>query len=274
MASPRLALAVVATAAGFLACTATGPATAAAATTTHPSRSTSTQSQRAPSQRAQSQPIESEPLRAAATPADGIRPLTGVSYSYWGFYQWNGAKHAWQFSPVGANDKQTAGSTTGAVYGFRWALVVKTPRPPRAAGDFAAICGDAKAPAGKKRIAFVIDFGTAADSPSSQRPPAPRGVCAVVPSSATAQQALDSVASLRTNSSALICGIDGYPSSGCGQKIANATPPPPDGRVQLQLAGGDSSSDSGSSSLPWVIVAVVVIAALGVGAWLLRARRA
>ncbi len=253
MASPRLALAVVATAVGFLACTATAPATAAATAVPH---------------------IQAQPAQVAAGPIDGVRPLTGVSYSYWGFYQWDRAKHAWQFSPVGANDKQTATATTGAVYGFRWALVVKTPRPPRAPGDFAAICGGTKAPAGKKRIAFVIDFGTATDSPSSQRPPAPRGVCAVVPSSATAQQALDTVASLRTNSSALICGIDGYPSSGCGQKIANATPPPPDGRVQLQLAGNGPSTDSGSSSLPWVIVAVVVIAALGAGAWLLRARRA
>lgn len=291
MAFPRLAVAVavVATAAGVLASTAIASASAYATTTfqataghsagrsadSAPSAdSTPTRSTAAPRTPDAAPPARSGRVVAAGPVAAG-RPMTGVSYSYWGFYQWSTSKHAWQFSTVGANDKQTAESTTGSVYGFRWALVVKAPRPPRAPGDFAAICGKAKAPAHKKRIAFVIDFGTPADSPSSQRPPKPRGLCAVVPTSATAQQALDSVTSVRTGSSALICGIDGYPSAGCGQKVTDATPPPPDGTVQLQLPSDKSTAagDSGGSSLPWVIVAVVVIAALGLGAWVLRARR-
>ncbi|MGH3501311.1 MAG: SCO2322 family protein [Nocardioidaceae bacterium] len=226
----------------------------------------------------------------AAPTTDTAPMLAKGGYTYWGFYVWNAKKSGWDYMKVGANDRLTAKSKDGDVYGLRWALVVKKPRLPRAAGDFQAICGDEDKTSGSKRLALVIDYGTKADAPGSGTPPQPRGVCAVVDTSRTVQQALQSAAKLRTGGSGIICGIDGYPASGCGSQVKDATEPPPDTQVTLQLphssdgnhaAASDPDSPSSSSddgddgsgiTLPLIIAIVLAIAA-GATAFQLRKRQ-
>ncbi|MFE0382290.1 SCO2322 family protein, partial [Streptomyces inhibens] len=76
---------------------------------------------------------------------------------------------------------------------------------------------------GRKRIGIVIDFGTAADAPGDERPPAARTECAQVAEDASAGEALAAVARpLRYDSNALLCAIAGYPKSGCAEQVSGS----------------------------------------------------
>jgi len=213
----------------------------------------------------------------------------GTGYTYWGYYQWDPQTSTWAFAPVGANDTKQL-PEDGDVYGFRWALVVgQDTRPPRADGDFAAICADTEAASGQKRLAFVLDYGTDDDAPEGDRPPAPRGVCATVDEGLTTQQALATVADVRTDDSGLICGIDGYPSDGCGEQVKDVQAPPADQPVDLALSGADAEAEqaaqeggaatpdaeeSDGSGLSWPLAAAIAVAvAAGVGALVVRRNR-
>ncbi len=278
-----LAAATVLTVAGTSSLTAAG----AAQTAVRPASST-----------AQIRPVQVSgvpgPAAAAGQPHAAA---AAVGYTYWGFYIWDSAKSTWSYMKVGANDPSTSASTDGTVYGFRWALVVKDPRVPRAAGSFQQICGSTAKAAGKKRIGFVIDYGAPSDAANGDPTPAPGGLCASVGESATVQQALLAVTDVRVGSSGLICGIHGYPSTGCGSTVKNPTEPPPDQKVTLVVPGsvspttapttgkaspgsspktGTASTDSADSNSQVVVIAVgvVVVLALVGGALVLRRRSA
>ncbi|HSK27165.1 MAG TPA: SCO2322 family protein [Jiangellales bacterium] len=153
------------------------------------------------------------------------------SYRYWGYYQWSGTE--WTFAQTGPAETVPA---DGAVEGWRFAVTSESaPRPPRADGDFDAVCGAFGEGEGSKRVAVVIDPGTAEDSPEGE-PPAARGVCAVVPTEATGDQVLTAVATARIEGG-LMCAIDGFPATGCGDAVAAAAPTEPDEPVDLVLAG-------------------------------------
>ncbi|MGH8970600.1 MAG: SCO2322 family protein, partial [Actinomycetes bacterium] len=170
----------------------------------------------------------------------------------------------------------------GAVEGWRFAVTSESgsPRVPRADGDFAAICAGTDAAAGKKRVAVVIDAGLAEDAPSGEKPPAARGECAVVAQAASGAEVLAAVASARVEKG-LVCSLDGYPATGCGDQVEATPPTAPDAQVRLALpeqqtatraAEGDAPADEDGGP-PWVGIAVgaAVVAALG-GAAYRRAR--
>ncbi len=197
-------------------------------------------------------------LRPAAGPTATVRPAgvepvdrdiaAGKGFIYWGFYKWDDETASWAFSLVGANHPKKL-PKDGDVYGFRFALIVGSDeRLPRADGDFDAICGSEEAGEGEKRIAFVLDYGTQADAPDGETPPDPRGVCATAEEDFTVQQALQTVATVRTDESGLICGIDDYPAQGCGEPVTGVSAPPADQQVALDLPGDDSSEEGGSAS--------------------------
>jgi hypothetical protein len=221
------------------------------------------------------------PAQASGSVAAAVK-----GYVYWGYYLWNDKKGSWDYATVGAND-ETAIPEDGDVLGFRWALVVEDPRLPRADGDFDAICADTEPSAGQKRLAFVIDYGTESDAVGSDETPQPEGVCAQVDENFTAQQALQAEVPLRTGDGGLICGINDYPSTGCGSTVPDAEEPPSDTPVELALPGDEPpTSDTGSStsadqdddddsSNTWLTVGipVAVVVLLGVGALVMRRRQ-
>ncbi len=199
-------------------------------------------------------PIAAQPVsaRTAAIAAHRVDAQSTLAkgYTYWGYYTWDAKTSSWPYSKVGANDPKSL-PEDGDVYGFRWALVVGTDsRPPRVDGDFDAICGSEQAGDGDKRIAFVLDYGTQADAPDGDNPPVPRGVCATVDEDFTVQQALQTVAPVRTDDSGLICGIDEYPSAGCGEQLTDVTAPPADEQVALALPGEDETATPGNGTQP------------------------
>ncbi|BAJ28240.1 MULTISPECIES: SCO2322 family protein [Kitasatospora] len=208
-------------------------------------------------------------LLAACTTLLG--PAAGASsaadYRYWSF--WKGGPDGWAYQQVGPAGNVPA---DGAVDGWRFVLSPDggqdTPRP-GPAPDFAAVCGGTAAAGGHKRVAVVLDFGTAQDAPSGEQPPAARSLCASVPTAANSAEVLAAVAApLRYDSGAMLCAISGYPHAGCGEQVAAGA-----GAKAAGGSGGGGSGDGGPDLGLFAGVGAVVL--LGAGAvWQARRRRA
>ncbi|MET9494639.1 SCO2322 family protein [Streptomyces sp. NPDC006552] len=199
-------------------------------------------------------------------------PAQAAGYRYWSF--WERAGQAWTYASTGPS-----GTTPddGDVQGFRFSVSAdsKDAAQPRGAADFAEICAHTPARDGAKRVALVLDFGTARDAPGAETPPKPRTACARVGEDATSADALASVARpLRYNSNALLCAIAGYPRAGCGEQVAKegAESSAPDAPDATDTAAPAGSARSGPSV--GLVAGVVVVAALGAGAiWQAKRRR-
>ncbi|REF34924.1 SCO2322 family protein [Thermasporomyces composti] len=226
-------------------------------------------------------------------------PASAEAYRYWGFYQWKDG--AWVLASSGP---ASVTPEDGAVDGWRLAVSGETtpPRPPRAPGDFEAICGGTPAEPGRKRVAVVVDYGLAEEETSGQALPQPRGACAVVDADASSAQVLAAVASVREENG-LVCAIDSVPATGCGDTVPEEPDiPSPEPTVALQLPGGTpeatstaqanetttpnpaaaentdgaANTDEQSSSrgvAVWSVVGVLVVAALVLAALVTRRRR-
>jgi hypothetical protein len=143
-----------------------------------------------------------------------------VGYRYWSFWERDGGQ--WVYATQGP---ATARPGDGDVQGFRFSVSENSgdAAQPRGEAGFDAICGGVPPEEGTKRVALVLDFGTAADAPSGATPPGGRTECARVPQDATSAEALAAVAKpLRYNASALLCAIAGYPARGCGEQVSGS----------------------------------------------------
>ena len=202
-----------------------------------------------------------------------VTPANAAAFRYWGYYQWQ--DDAWTFAQTGPDQSTPA---DGSVEGWRFAVTdEQSVREPRAAGDFDAICGDTEAGSGEKRVAVVIDYGTPEDTADGAQPPAARGECAVVPTDATGSVVLSTVAEVRIEN-ALVCGLDGWPATGCGDQIEGAAPTGEEELVTLQLPGsGDNDtatdSDDGMSAGTWALMGVGAVAVVGLGFGAMRLNR-
>lgn len=178
-------------------------------------------------------------VAGTAHAADGFR--------YWNYFHLKG--DAWAFSQVGAGQYQPK---DGAVEGYRFGTSTTADGlPPRAdlsQVNFDTVCDGTEAAAGQKRVAVVIDYGTAADADDST-PPDPRADCAVVDANATGQQVLTAVADVRADNG-LTCALDGYPARGCGDPVANAKEPKNEQAVAFALpnATSDTSGSAGNDT--------------------------
>ncbi|GLX24145.1 SCO2322 family protein [Streptomyces lavendulae] len=199
-------------------------------------------------------------------------PALAAGYRYWSF--WDGAGGRWAYATQGPSAARPA---DGATLGFRFSVskdAAAEAAQPRAAADFEAVCGGTAPAEGKKRVALVIDFGVPEDAPAGETPPqgTPRTACAQLAPAATAAEALAEVAKpLRYNGAALLCGISGYPKTGCGEPIEDA-PKPPSPASASAAADPESGSDSGPSA--GLFLGIAAVLALGSAAvWQSRRRR-
>ncbi|MFE1560093.1 SCO2322 family protein [Streptomyces sp. NPDC058734] len=206
-------------------------------------------------------------------------PALAASYRYWSF--WDGAGGRWAYATQGPS---TARPADGATLGFRFSVskdASAEAAQPRAAADFEAVCGGTAPAEGKKRVALVIDFGVPEDAPAGETPPqgGPRTACAQLAPAATAAEALAEVAKpLRYNGAALLCGISGYPKTGCGEPIEDAQQPKPPASASADPdpnSDSDSDSDStGSGPSAGLFLGIAAVLALGSAAvWQSRRRR-
>lgn len=214
---------------------------------------------------------------AAAVSLCAAGTAQAAGYRYWSFWEGDGSR--WTYATQGPSLVRPG---DGAVQGFRFSVSEDSgdAARPRRTPDFAAVCGDTPVKDGSKRVALVIDPGTAADAPAGERPPAPRTACARVAPDASTADALASVAKpLRYDSAALLCAISGYPVSGCGEQIAgDAGDAPPStatasgsATAPVSSAAAPADGDGGGPAVGVLagIGAVLVLGAAGV----LRARR-
>jgi len=138
------------------------------------------------------------------------------AYRYWSYF--TSSDGTWTYAMKGPADLVPA---DGTVDGWRFAVTsdaMATPPNPTAAPDFATLCKDVPAEAGKKRVGLVIDAGPAAVAPAGETPLNRSVACTVVPVDATGLQVLESLDKVRLDKG-LVCGIDGYPATECSPTV-------------------------------------------------------
>ncbi|GAA3174144.1 MULTISPECIES: SCO2322 family protein [Streptomyces] len=194
-------------------------------------------------------------------------PAQAQEYRYWSF--WDGAAGKWAYATQGPATLRPA---DGAVAGFRFTVSAESSAVdrPRAAADFGKLCSGTPEKSGTKRVGVVVDFGSAADAPDGERPPAERTACARVPEDASAAEALAAVVKpLRYDAQGMLCGVAGYPEAGCAEQVsgAGAAEPKASGRPSA-AADGDGGPSAG------LIGGGAVVVVLGAAAvWQARRRR-
>ncbi|EDY61214.2 MULTISPECIES: SCO2322 family protein [Streptomyces] len=195
-----------------------------------------------------------------------VGPAHATGYRYWSF--WDRTGTTWTYATQGPS---TAVPSDGDVQGFRFAVSEDSSdaTKPRGPASFTGICADTPAREGRKRVALVLDFGTAADAPSGETPPAARTECASVPRDATTAEALASVAEpLRYSTNALLCAVSGYPETGCGEPVAEHAE-----KGNAEKGTGAKRSASGSGPSVGLFAGLAAIVVLGAAAvWQTRRR--
>ncbi|QKV97882.1 hypothetical protein HUT19_28685 [Streptomyces sp. NA02950] len=204
-------------------------------------------------------------LAGLLVPVVGAAPAqAGSGYRYWSFWEREADATNWTYATQGPS---VARPGDGDTIGFRFAVSEDSRNAvqPRGTADFNSICADTPAKDGSKRIAVIIDFGTAEDAPGGDTPPKKaRTHCARIDERATAGEVLAAVAKpLRYNSAALLCAIAGYPSSGCGEKTGSSGAGAKAG-ADKGGTSGDGGDGGPSAGLIGGIAAVVVLGAAGV----------
>ncbi|MEZ5158760.1 MAG: SCO2322 family protein [Candidatus Nanopelagicales bacterium] len=156
-------------------------------------------------------------LAPAVAHADG--------YRYWSY--WTGGQ-SWSYSDRGPGFLIPG---DGAVEGWRFVVSPENgsqATAPATPSSYDQVCpGQPAAPAGRKRVAVVIDFGPAGIAPIGESPPPTSISCVTAPARATGLQVLQQVAKVRFQASGLICGIAGFPAQECpGQSVKAVTQSP------------------------------------------------
>lgn len=206
---------------------------------------------------------------SAVVVAAPAQPAYAAGYRYWSF--WLGNSGRWTYAQAGP---ALTVPDDGAVEGWRFTVSADSDAAarPRAAADFSTVCGATPSKAGTKRVALVLDFGTAADAADGGSPPPGRSACAQVGTDATGADVLAAVARpLRYNSAGMVCAITGYPVTGCGEQVAGDRPAAPATAAPTAAArgGGDRT---GSTSLS-VSAGLAAVLTLGGAAWWQARRR-
>jgi len=207
--------------------------------------------------------------------------ITGVAapaqatdyYRYWTFF--TAGNGAYAASDLGVGAVKPA---DGSIEAFRWAapLDYKKPNLPRidlAAVTFDSVCGDTPAVDGQKRIAVIVDFGVEEDADGATLPATATAECAQVPAKATALQALQRVAEVRSKSSSfgpLLCAIDGFPATGCADEVTQTATPADSGFVTVATDDPATAEDDDNNGPLYGGLAAIVAVLVAAGVFVAR----
>ena len=138
-------------------------------------------------------------------------------WRYWGYFQAAPGTSHWKAAMNGPTVDIADGSVEG------WSFVFSSDDVPSIAPttkpSFASICGSTKADPDTKRIALVIEFGNPVYAPKGESVQKPIIRCVITAKSSQGIDVLGQVIKVRSNSSGLICGLNGYPKKECGVEI-------------------------------------------------------
>lgn len=139
-------------------------------------------------------------------------------WRYWGYFQAAPGTSTWKAAMTGP----TVDIADGAVEG--WSFVFSSDdipsQAPKVMPSFAKICANTKADKDTKRIALVIDFGSAAWAPKGEKIRKTITTCVRTAKASQGIDVLGQVVKIRAAGSGLICGLSGYPAKECGVEIA------------------------------------------------------
>ena len=155
-------------------------------------------------------------LLAVAVPA----APSGAStyYDYWSYWHKPPGQTAWQYSKVGASGYRLVEGSQ--VEGWRFAVGTASPSDPQprpANVSYDDYCAGKNADA-KYRVLLVVDYGTQSGAPTG-----PVYSCYGFSSAPSGFDVLTQQHSER-DSGGLICAIDYYPKSGCGDVVSSPAP--------------------------------------------------
>ena len=139
-------------------------------------------------------------------------------WRYWGYFQAAPNKTAWTAAMTGPTVDIADGSVEG------WSFVFSSDDipsvQPRVKPDFKSICKGMKSDKDTKRIAVVIDFGSASYAPKGEKVRKTITTCVRTAKESQGIDVLGQVTKIRSAGSGLICGLAGYPAKECGVEIA------------------------------------------------------
>jgi hypothetical protein len=139
-------------------------------------------------------------------------------YRYWGYFQAAPNATSWTAAMTGPTVNVADGSVEGWAFTFS-SDAIPDAKDPKIAPAFAKICAKTKAVSGKKRIAVMIDFGSAVLRPKGETLPRLITRCVVAEKSALGIDVLGQVTKIRATSGGFVCGLNGYPAKECGVEI-------------------------------------------------------
>ncbi len=207
---------------------------------------------------------------ASAHAAETPGATAGTTYVYWS--HWGGKTDGgWTASNVGAGSQTPA---DGSVIGWRWGAGQSGSinQPPRTPANFADICASTPAQSGQKRVGVVIDFGTPQVAPDGQTPTANVTQCVLGATAENGLQVTASAVAQRSTPEGMVCGLNGYPSTGCGGPVAAAAASA-EAPASSASSSTSTSSDSSSGWLPFAIGIIVLIVLIVVGALVAKRRK-
>lgn len=122
------------------------------------------------------------------------RPAHAEAYRFWGY--WLFEDGTWVLPDKGPADVVPAhGSVEGWRYAISGEAAGQ--RVPRTTVGFDEICGTGEPAEGRKKVGLILDFGVPNESPDGSAPPESRAECVEVDADATSAQVLAEVASIR-----------------------------------------------------------------------------
>jgi len=147
-----------------------------------------------------------------------VPSFAGTGWRYWGYFQAKPGEQSWSYALTGPTTVIPEGSVEGWAFTFSGDDVPDAATP-KFSPNFSKICGSTQQISGKKRVALVIDFGSAILRPRGELLPRSFVRCVVVDKSATGIDILNSAVKVRYASSGYVCGINSYPTRECGVEI-------------------------------------------------------
>lgn len=188
---------------------------------------------------------------------------SAAAYRYWTY--WQASAGAWNFATAGP---ATTLPADGSVEGWRFAATSATGTTadaPQTEANFRQICDGTPAVAGSKRVGLVVDFGDSALATNGETPPALLTTCVVADTDASGYEIMRSIVEVRTDDVGLVCGLAGYPSTGCAELID-----------ETQTSSNDATpaaTPDAESSPVWTAVLSILVAALLIVAVIVARRR-
>ncbi len=173
-----------------------------------------------------------------------------TAYRYWSY--WLVVDGGWAFAQEGPATRLPAdGDAEAWTFGVSSAAGSPELAPEVAAADaFASLCAEVPAEPGRKRVAVLVDPGTGAE------PPAAGGACVVIDGDATSAQALGEAFEVRAENG-LVCGINGYPATGCAEVVDTSAMAPEPAPAPQPTGTGLGLSGPVATALVAAVLAVV-----------------